>query len=46
MAFDFHFGVLCSLTDFRDLGVDWVDGDDPGIIAVWFSTPMGPVRVD
>ena len=26
--------------------VDWVDSDEPGIVAVWFSTPHGPVRID
>ena len=26
--------------------VDWVDGEDPGIVAVWFSTPHGSVRID
>ncbi len=26
--------------------VDWVDGEDPGLIAVWFATPHGSVRID
>ena len=29
-----------------DIEVSWIDGDDPGIAAVWFSTPNGPVRID
>lgn len=29
-----------------DIDVEWVDGDDPGIAAVWFATPNGPVRID
>ena len=29
-----------------DIEVDWVEGEDPGIVAVWFSTPNGPVRID
>ena len=30
----------------EDIEVDWVDGEEPGINAVWFSTPNGPVRID
>lgn len=30
----------------EDIEVDWIDGDEPGIAAVWFSTPNGPVRID
>lgn len=26
--------------------VDWVESEDPGIVAVWFSTPHGSVRID
>ncbi len=26
--------------------VDWVEADEPGIVAVWFSTPHGSVRID
>jgi hypothetical protein len=26
--------------------VEWTDGDEPGIQAVWFETPNGMVRVD
>ena len=26
--------------------VEWVDADQPGIVAVWFSTPHGSVRID
>lgn len=29
-----------------EIDVDWVDADAPGIAAVWFSTPNGPVRID
>lgn len=29
-----------------DIEVDWVEGDEPGIIAVWFATPHGSVRID
>ena len=28
------------------LTVDWVDDDTPGIVAVWFESPHGPVRID
>ncbi len=26
--------------------VDWVDDEDPGLVAVWFSTPHGSIRID
>jgi hypothetical protein len=26
--------------------VDWVDDEEPGILAIWFSTPHGSIRVD
>lgn len=26
--------------------VDWVDAEEPGIVAVWFSTPHGSIRID
>ena len=26
--------------------VDWVEDEDPGLVAVWFSTPHGSVRID
>lgn len=29
-----------------DVTVDWVEADEPGIVAVWFSTPHGSVRID
>lgn len=29
-----------------DITVNWVRADEPGIQAVWFDTPHGPVRVD
>ena len=28
------------------IGVEWVDDDDCGLVAVWLSTPHGTVRVD
>lgn len=28
------------------IGIEWVDADEPGITAVWFSTPHGSVRID
>jgi hypothetical protein len=28
------------------IAVDWVDAPEPGIEAVWFSTPHGSVRID
>ena len=29
-----------------DISVEWVDADEQGIVAVWFETPAGTVRVD
>lgn len=29
-----------------DFRFDWVEGDDPGLVAVHFSTPYGTVRID
>lgn len=29
-----------------DIEVEWVDAEDPGLVAVWFSTPHGSVRID
>jgi Glyoxalase-like domain len=29
-----------------DFRVDWVQGEDPGLVAVSFSTPRGTVRID
>lgn len=29
-----------------DVEVDWVDGDEPGLVAVTFATPGGDVRID
>lgn len=29
-----------------DFGVDWVDGDEPGLVAVHFATAHGSVRID
>jgi hypothetical protein len=26
--------------------VDWVDDEEPGLVAIWFSTPHGAVRID
>jgi uncharacterized protein YidB (DUF937 family) len=26
--------------------VDWVDDEEPGLVAIWFSTPHGDVRID
>lgn len=26
--------------------VDWVDNEDPGLVAIWFSTSHGAVRID
>lgn len=28
------------------IDVDWVDAEEPGLVAVWFSTPHGDVRID
>lgn len=30
----------------EDVQVDWVDGEDAGVVAVVFRTPGGPVRID
>jgi len=29
-----------------DIQVDWVEAEEPGLVAVWFSTPHGSVRID
>ncbi|MGN6333453.1 MAG: VOC family protein [Motilibacteraceae bacterium] len=29
-----------------DIEVDWVEGDEPGLVAVTFATPGGDVRID
>lgn len=29
-----------------EIAVEWVDDDEPGLVAVWFDTPHGPVRID
>lgn len=29
-----------------DVEVTWVDAEEPGIVAVWFATPHGDVRID
>ena len=29
-----------------EIAVEWLDGDDAGVQAVWFSTPNGMVRID
>lgn len=29
-----------------DVAVDWVDADDPGLVAIEFATPKGVVRID
>ena len=29
-----------------DIEVDWVDSEDPGIVAVWFKTSQGTIRID
>jgi hypothetical protein len=29
-----------------EVDVEWVDADEPRLVAVWFDTPHGPVRVD
>ena len=26
--------------------VDWVEDEEPGLVAIWFSTPHGAVRID
>jgi len=28
------------------IAVDWVESEDPGLVAVWFDTPHGSVRID
>lgn len=28
------------------VAVDWVEADDPGLVAIWFRTPRGSVRID
>lgn len=43
---------ICSWLDspvsrpLSGVDVQWTEADDPGIVAVWFETPRGPVRVD
>ncbi len=29
-----------------DIDVDWVEAEDAGVVAVWFETPHGSVRID
>jgi hypothetical protein len=29
-----------------DIEIDWVDAEEPGIVAVWFQTPQGSIRID
>lgn len=29
-----------------EFDVEWQNDEDPGLLAVWFTTPAGPVRVD
>lgn len=29
-----------------DIEIEWVESDEPGIVAVWFATPHGEVRID
>jgi hypothetical protein len=29
-----------------DISVEWVDADEQGLVAVWFETPVGSVRID
>ena len=29
-----------------DIDVDWVEAEDDGLVAVWFTTPHGSVRID
>ena len=29
-----------------EVAVEWVESDEPGLVAVWFTTPHGPVRID
>lgn len=28
------------------VAVDWVEAEDPGLVAIWFRTPRGTVRID
>lgn len=28
------------------IDIEWVDADEPGLVAVWFQTPNGAVRID
>lgn len=30
----------------NEIDVDWVEADDAGVLAVWFNTPNGMVRVE
>jgi hypothetical protein len=30
----------------EDIDVSWVEAEEPGIVAVWFDTPHGRVRID
>jgi hypothetical protein len=29
-----------------EFDVEWANDNDPGLVAIWFDTPSGPVRVD
>lgn len=29
-----------------DVAVDWVESEEPGLVAAWFTTTHGPVRID
>ena len=29
-----------------NIEIDWVESQDPGIVAVWFQTPQGSIRID
>lgn len=33
-------------TPLDDVRIDWVDADEPGLVAVWFTTEHGVVRID
>jgi hypothetical protein len=33
-------------TALEGITVEWVDDEEPGIVAVWFATPHGSVRID
>lgn len=35
-----------AMSPLGDIAVDWVEGEEPGIVAVWFTTPNGSVRID